>query len=93
MPRGSRTEEDYFQKFAVKYNHHANVEPYADSISVSANPLVPVENDWQDYYKDIPTLANNLDVVIKNPGIFPTSELVKLNPQLFSFFGKLPAYS
>lgn len=69
------------------------MEPHADCISVTANPLVPIENDWQDYYKDIPTLANNLDVVIKNPGIFPTSELVKINPQLFSFFGKLPAYS
>jgi hypothetical protein len=34
-----------------------------------------------------------LDIVVKNPGIFPTSEIVKLNPNLYSYFNKLPSYS
>lgn len=51
--------------------------------------IVPIQNDWQDY-EMIPTLQNNLDIIVKNPGIFPTSEIVKLNPNLFTYYNKLP---
>ena len=64
------------------YNIHPNIEPNADSISVDEKPLIAVNNDWQDF-EDIPQLQNNLDMVIKTPGIIPSSELVKINPKLF----------
>lgn len=41
----------------------------------------------------IPTLCNDIDIVIKKPGIFPTNEIVKLNPKNYTFFNRLPAYS
>lgn len=41
----------------------------------------------------IPTLQNNLDIIINNPGIYPTSEIVKMDPSLYSFFYRIPAYS
>lgn len=54
--------------------------------------MEPVENDWQDY-DSVPNLENKLDIIIKQPGIYPTSEIVKLDPKLFTFFNRLPAYS
>lgn len=48
-------------------------------VEVHANVIDPVENDWQDFSM-IPTLENHLDVILKQPGIYPTSEIVKLDP-------------
>lgn len=38
-------------------------------------------------------MKNNIDIVLKKPGIYPTSEIVKLNPQNYTFFNRLPTYS
>lgn len=41
----------------------------------------------------VPTLQNKLDVLIKKPGIYPASEIVKMDPKLFTYYNRLPAYS
>ena len=38
------------------------------------NEIVAVENDWQDPSM-IPTLQNGLDIILKNPGIFPVESI------------------
>ena len=53
-----------------------------------------IENDWQDEKTTIPTLANYLDVLPKNPGIFPTESISKFDQaRLHPFFSRLPQYS
>lgn len=78
--------KDYF-KYYDRSRYHLGHE-----VDMHQNKIEPIENDWQEY-ELIPTLKNHLDIVTRNPGIFPTSEIVKMNPKLFTFFNKLPAYS
>lgn len=49
-----------------------------------------IENDWQDP-KIIPNLANKLDLLIRNPGIFPTETINHFNNgALGTFYSRLP---
>ena len=60
---------------------------------MSLNEFTPIQNDWQDS-KIIPTLTSGLDVILKNPGIYPTETINRLNKgKLGNFFTKLPQYS
>ena len=57
------------------------------------NEIVAVENDWQDPSM-IPTLQNGLDIILKNPGIFPVESINHYQQgKLGQFFTKLPQYS
>ena len=52
-----------------------------------------IENDWQEETM-IATLKNNLDILPRNPGIYPTEAITQYNPKkLTPFFTKLPQYS
>ena len=74
------------------YNYYLNHEKYSKPVDIHSNIIEVIENDWQS--KDIiPDLRNSLDIITKQPGIYPTSEIVKLNPSLYTFFNGLPAYS
>jgi len=54
---------------------------------------IAIPNDWQS--EDIiPSLGNKLDVVLKQPGIYPTESINHLNQgALGSYFLRLPQYS
>ena len=52
-----------------------------------------IENDWQEE-TILATLQNNLDILPKHPGIYPTEAIAQHNPKkLGPFFNKLPQYS
>ena len=74
------------------YNFYLNHERVSEPVDVHSNTIEPIENDWQEFSR-VSTLVNQLDIVIKQPGIYPTSEIVKLDPKLYTFFNRLPAYS
>lgn len=87
-----KKEDESLDKIHDLYHFYLNHNRVSEAVDVHSNIIEPVENDWQDF-ESIPTLENKLDLVIKHPGIFPTSEIVKLDPKLYTFFNRLPAYS
>ena len=55
--------------------------------------VTPIENDWQDE-AILPKLENNLDIILKNPGVYPTEAITQFNPDVLTpFFTRLPQYS
>jgi hypothetical protein len=53
-----------------------------------------IENDWQNEKETIPTLKNCLELLPKNPGIFPTETISQFDKKrLHPFFTRLPQYS
>jgi hypothetical protein len=51
---------------------------------------VPIENDWQKQ-DIIPKLENGLDIILKNPGIYPVESINHyMKGGLNSFFTRLP---
>lgn len=78
--------------YSNTYGNSLDGHIMSDTVDVYSNKIEPIANDWQDM-SIVPTLENNIDIVIREPGIYPTSEIVKLNPQNYTFFNRLPAYS
>ena len=72
---------------------YLNRDRISTPLDTSLNEIVPIENDWQDSSM-IPTLQNGLDIILKNPGIFPTESINHYTRgKLGNFFTKLPQYS
>jgi len=86
------SEHKLMRKMNDNFQIVSNLEPYASEIDITENPLVKIENDWQDY-EMIPLLANNLDIVTKYHGIFQTEELTKVNHELRHYFSRMPQYT
>jgi hypothetical protein len=53
---------------------YLNRDRISTPLNTDLNEIVPIENDWQDSSM-IPTLQNGLDIILKNPGIFPTESI------------------
>lgn len=69
---------------------YLNREKISKPLDIQANDYTPIQNDWQDT-SIIPELANGLDIILKNPGIYPTESVNRLNKgRLKNFFTKLP---
>lgn len=51
-------------------NFYLNKERTSLPLATHLNEIVTVENDWQEP-STIPYLENGLDVILKNPGIYP----------------------
>lgn len=52
-----------------------------------------IENDWQEE-STIAKLSNHLDILPREPGIYPAEAITQFDPdRLAPFFSKLPAYS
>ena len=79
-------------RIKAHYEFTYNRDTGSELVDVHQNVIEPIANDWQSP-DIIPTLQNKLDILIKKPGIYPASEIVKLDPSLYQFFNKLPAYS
>jgi len=58
-----------------QYEFYLNKEFISKLLDVDTGSIGPVENDWQDEKKTIPELKNFLDVLPRNPGIFPTESI------------------
>lgn len=57
------------------------------------NDIIPIENDWQNK-SIIPHLENGLDIILKNPGIYPVESINHYTKgKLDTFFTRLPQYS
>ena len=84
-----------------KESHHNHLHFYLNRDRISSettldthkNEIVPIDNDWQDP-SIIPKLENGLDVILKNPGIYPVETINHYNKnRLGTFFTRLPQYS
>jgi hypothetical protein len=70
-----------------------NTFHHTEMLDIEPNHLVPIKNDWQKE-SEIPRLQNHLDIITKNPGVFPVEEICKFNEaKLTPFFTKIPPYS
>lgn len=76
--------------FGNLYSFYLNKERISQNLDLHTHEITPIPNDWQDS-SIIPTLQNGLDILIKNPGIFPTETINHYNKgKLGSFFTRLP---
>ena len=72
---------------------YLNREKISEPLNTSKNEIIPINNDWQKK-EIIPTLSNGLDLILKNPGIFPVESINHYNSgKLGDFFTRLPQYS
>lgn len=63
-------------------------------LDLDAKGVKAVENDWQDAASTIPELKNYLNILPKNPGIFPTESISQFDKaRLHPFFTRIPSYS
>jgi len=75
---------DQFQLNRLRVSDHQLIEDVK---------VTPIENDWQNP-DIIPYLGNNLDILIKNPGIYRTESINQLNQgKIDTFYTRLPQYS
>ena len=59
-------------------------------LDLDPNSKKVIENDWQEESM-VATLKNRLDILPRNPGIFPTEAITQYEPKkLIPFFTKLP---
>lgn len=69
---------------------YLNRESTSEPLITHNNEITPVENDWQSS-SNIPYLANGLDIILKNPGIYPVETINHYNKgKLGQFYTKLP---
>ena len=81
------------KKARSNYSFPLNKNVCSNILDVDPAVIAPVENDWQS--EDIlPTLKNNLDLLPKCPGIFPSESIASFDKaRLMPFFSKLPQFS
>jgi len=63
------------KKVYSKYMFYQNKEFISRLVDIDHKQFKAVENDWQNEAETIPTLKNYLDILPKNPGIFPTESI------------------
>jgi hypothetical protein len=82
------------KKVYSKYTFYQNKEFISRLVDIDHKQFKAVENDWQNEAETIPTLKNYLDILPKNPGIFPTESISQFDKKkLHPFFTRLPQYS
>jgi hypothetical protein len=82
------------KKVYSKYMFYQNKEFISRLVDIDHKQFKAVENDWQNEAETIPTLKNYLDILPKNPGIFPTESISQFDKKkLHPFFTRLPQYS
>ena len=69
---------------------YLNRDRISEVLDTNLNEIVPIKNNWQDP-DIIPTLENGLDVILKNPGIYPVESINHyMKGKLDTFFTRLP---
>jgi hypothetical protein len=72
---------------------YLNRDRISEVLDTNLNEIVPIKNNWQDP-DIIPILENGLDVILKNPGIYPVESINHyMKGKLDTFFTRLPQYS
>jgi hypothetical protein len=93
-PVTSETTINYTNRKNKQFDFYVNKQFIADLLDVDTKQIKPIPNDWQDENETIPELKNYLDLLPKNPGIFPTESISQFDKQtLHPFFTRLPQYS
>lgn len=89
------TFDSYLNKKTKFLNNdfYLNRENISFPLVTQGHDIIPIENDWQDI-SIVPTLQNGLDIVLKNPGIFPVETINQYQRgKLGNLFTRLPQYS
>ena len=66
------------KEYGNLHSFYLNRERVSEYLDVESNELIPIENDWQDI-SIVSELENGLDVIVKQPGIFPTETINNYN--------------
>jgi hypothetical protein len=69
----------------TKYKLMTHDTPDTKTISINLNDINRIDIENEDTFHRVPYLEHNLDLIVKNPGIYPMSEMAKVQPDRGEF--------
>lgn len=81
--------EESHKLYKTSYQFHFNL-PTAKYIPVYLDDVNIIDIDNEDTLHRVPMLEHGLDLVVKNPGIFPMKEIAKLQADEGAFLRRIP---
>ena len=76
---GSRTDQK------TKYKLMTHDTPDIKTVSINLNDINRIDIENEGTFHRVPYLEHNLDLIVKNPGIYPMSEMAKVQPDSGDF--------